>query len=112
MSVDTQPYAPSIIPQEEIDRLLYVFRNDKATKILHLLLDNDSLYLNEIHNKIGGSKTTTMQVLAALERKKLIQSEWKMIQMSTDQQRAVKGFHLNQTERNLVDSYSRFLTNF
>ena len=110
MSIKTQQYNPDNLQENEFRSLQYVFRNEKAAKILRLLLKQDSQYLNEIQSKVGGSKTNTMQILGALERQDLIKNEWKMVEMGTGQQRAVKSFQVNENKQDLVIHYSRFLT--
>lgn len=101
-------YSPSNLQDSELDVLSEVLHNDKAKKIVIILSNNKSMYLNEIQSAVGGSKTATVEVLKDLEKKFVISSSWYIKEITTDggpKKRAVRVFRLNETNKTLLENY-------
>jgi len=76
------------------------------------LCDKKSTYLNGVQNIVGGSKTSTVEVLKALEELKIIKSEWRVEELkgkAIPRARAVKSYKLNEDKQKLIEFYEPFL---
>jgi predicted transcriptional regulator len=111
MSVD-RVYAPRSLEEQALKGLSYVLESKKAKRILSILLEKKSLYLNEIQNKVGGSKTNTVEALKTLEKLRIVKSDWKIEQFEDKggpKTRAVKAFQITDNKYELLDFYEPIL---
>ena len=107
MAMNTQ-FAPGMLNGEQKSMVGYLINTKKAAKIISILCDKEGAYMNEIHNMVGGSKTSTVEILKALEGIKLVKSEWEINEMvgsDSHKTRAVRTFRLSKEREELIKFY-------
>ena len=80
-----------------ISSILDKKKEDKERKIVKLLMNRSKLYLNQIHEIVAESKSTTVEALQALE-KVIVTSTWEFNQFKSTKGpkiRAVKVFSIS-----------------
>lgn len=100
--------SPHKLRTPQMNTLVYVLRNEKASKIITSLCDKKGSYFNEIHQKVSGSKTSTQEILRGLERLKIVRSEWQVKHFDKagkKMTRAVKSFKLTEDKEKLIEHY-------
>lgn len=108
----TLEYAPRHLQGPDVKGVVYILAHEKAKKIATFLSEKQYAYLNEIQNYVGGSKTSTIQVLKALEKHQIITSKWEIKEFETKTvptSRAIKVFRLNNDKEGLIKYYEPFL---
>lgn len=101
-------YEPARLQLSERSVLVYILEHEKARKITALLSDKGQAYLNEIQEVVGGSKTSTIQIIKALEKYGIIKSAWEIREFesrATPSSRAVKVFKLRSEKEGLLKYY-------
>ncbi len=106
--MNLQQHAPKNLSRIQKTMILFLFRNQKAAKIMPLLCDKKGAYLNEIHRAVGGSKTNTVEILKALEKIRVIKSKWEIKKFKGEgvpSTRAIKTFQLSEDKEKLIEFY-------
>lgn len=101
-------HIPSNLAEHEIRVIRYLLKNPKAAKIIVALCDQKSSYLNEIQKVVEGSKTSTMEVIRALEGLKIIKGDWQISEVpgkGGPKTRAIKAYKLNENKEKLIEFY-------
>lgn len=101
-------YIPEKLDHNQSKVILYLLKMPKAAKIIVRLCDKKSSYLNEIQEAVGGSKTSTMEILKSLEDLKIIKSSWQIEDVGnnkTPRKRATKTFLLSEEKEKLIEFY-------
>lgn len=104
-------YVPGRLNEQELKVIIYLLKNSKAAQIMVALCDKKSSYLNEIQSIVGGSKTSTIEVLKALEELKIITSQWQIEEIKGKggpKSRAIKSFKLSEDKEKLIEFYEPF----
>ncbi len=107
MTVNAQ-FAPDMLNKEQKSMVVYLFSNKKAAKIISILCDKEGAYMNQIHDVVGGSKTSTVEILKALEGIQVVKSEWEINEMvgkDSHKTRAVRTFRLSKEREKLIKFY-------
>lgn len=105
-------YIPEKLKENELKVVLYLIRTPKAAKIMVILWDKKSSYLNKIQKIVGGSKSNTIETLKSLEELKIIKTKWTVTELkgrAVPKTRAVKAFLLNDDKKKLIEFYEPFL---
>lgn len=105
-------YAPRKLKSPQLKLIAFLVHNPKASKIMAILCDKKDAYLNEIQKSVGGSKTTTVEILKKLEELKIVKSDWKITEFkgkSVPKTRAVKAFRLSEDKEKLIEYYEPIL---
>lgn len=108
MSATNIEYSPKTLKDSELRIIVDVLSNRKAAKIIASLCDQNSSYFNQIQKKVGGSKTSTQEILKGLEKLKIVESKWEIAEFTGKGQpktRAVKTFKLNKAKEMLIKFY-------
>lgn len=103
---------PQKLKEEEIDILRYVLKNSKASQVASTLLSDGKLYFNELHEKIGGNRTTLAIVLSELEEMSVVTGKWEVKLIKAEggpKSRAVRSYELTNTYRDLITGYQRLI---
>ena len=108
MEINGIQLLPKNLEASQMRILAYVLKNEKASKIIAVLCDKKGSYFNEIHEKVGGSKTATQEIFRGLERLKIVSSGWEIRHFTTNGKkttRAVKSFKLTEEKETLLEEY-------
>jgi|ERR1043165_8646540 predicted transcriptional regulator len=101
-------YEPNKLETKELKNLSYILENKKAKSIISVLFDRQKLYLNQIQNLVGGSKTSTIQILKLLQNLNLITSNWEFERFSEGidtKVRAVRAFRIQENQIRFLEFY-------
>lgn len=111
MAARNVEYEPRKLRDSEVKMIIDVLSNRKSSKIIAALCDQNSSYFNEIQRNVGGSKTSTQESLKGLEKLKIVESKWKIVEFEGKGQpktRAVKAFKLSKAREMLIKYYEPF----
>lgn len=111
MAASGLKYSPKTLKDSELKMIVDVLSNKKAAKIIASLCDQNSSYFNQIQKKVGGSKTSTQEILKGLEKLKIVESKWEIAEFKGKGQpktRAVKTFKVSKAKEMLIKYYEPF----
>lgn len=111
MTIRNVEYSPKTLKDSELRVIVDVLSNRKAAKIIACLCNRKSSYFNQIQKKVGGSKTSTQEILKGLEKLKIVESKWEIAKFEGEGQpktRAVKSFKLSKAKEMLIKYYEPF----
>lgn len=107
MAVDLK-YLKTNLRNPELDTLAHILSSPKVSRIIASLCDKKGMYFNELQKKVGGSKTSTQQILIGLEQLKIVKSEWTVKEFKEKGQpgtRAVRSFKLKKDKEKLIEDF-------
>lgn len=104
-------HVPGRLKESDLSVIIRVLGSKKASKVVAALCDNEKSDFDQIQDRVGGSKTSTLETLEMLEGLNIAKSEWELIDVGSKGQpkrRAVKAFGLSGAKEGLVRFYEPF----
>jgi hypothetical protein len=98
------------LSEKQIPILRYIIHNQKAREIIDVLLTDETLYFNELYEKIRGNRANIAEILYKLEKNGVLEGKYEIKTVTGNKTpRAVRSYRITDQYRPILKRHAYLL---